>query len=407
MEYRQRYIAEKMRDAVEFASVIVLSGARQTGKSTLLQNEEPFKDWHYITFDDLDYLAIAEKRPDEILNISKNLIIDEAQRSPSFMIAVKKAVDKDKTRRIVLSGSANLLLMKRVSESLAGRAVYFSLMPFCMKEIRGLKTEGVVDSLLNSMDVSKVYADDALQNMELKSGLFRGFLPPVFFLKKQEQIAMWLKAYVKTYLERDLRDVSEVAHLSDFKRAMELLAIRNSSILRQSEVARDARLSQATLGRYINILETTNLFMKIKPYAKNMSLRLIKSPKVFCVDTGLAASLAGYTDSEHIAETYTGALLESFVLLNLITAASSWGGEVYYFRTQGGKEKEVDFLIEKDGSLAAVEVKLSDTISARDIGSLLFLKDVNSNFGVGLVVYTGSEIKKLASNIIAVPWYML
>ena len=152
---------------------------------------------------------------------------------------------------------------------------------------------------------------------------------------------MWLKAYVKTYLEKDLREISTVSYLSDFKRMMELLALRNASILKQSEVARDAGLSQATLGRYINILETTNLFMKVKPYSKNISVRLIKSPRIFCIDTGLTASLAGYSTSENIPATFMGALLESYVLLNFIAMTSLLGGEVFFLGHRAVKRRRL------------------------------------------------------------------
>ena len=407
MIYKQRWIAEKMRDAVEFSPAIVLSGARQTGKSTLLKNEDPFRDWHYITFDDLDILSIAEKRPNDILNISKNIIIDEAQRSPAFMHAVKSAVDKDKSRRIVLSGSANMLLMKRVSESLAGRAIYFNLLPFSFGECMERVPNRWLEKLLTKGKASETQDSYTPSDIDLKFTLFRGFLPPVVSLKKEAHIAMWLKAYEKTYLERDLREISEVSYLSDFKKVMELLAIRNASILKQSEVARDAGLSQATLGRYINILETTNLFMKLKPYSKNMSVRLIKSPKIFCIDTGLTVSLAGYLSSSAIPITFMGALLESYVLLTFIVMTSILGGEVFYFRTQGGKEKEVDLVIEKGNGVVAVEIKLSETVSAGDIKNLLFFKGVNNKFTAGLLIYTGREVKQLAHNIFAIPWDML
>ena len=407
MIYKQRWIAEKMRDAVEFSPAIVLSGARQTGKSTLLKNEDPFRDWHYITFDDLDILSIAEKRPNDILNISKNIIIDEAQRSPAFMHAVKSAVDKDKSRRIVLSGSANMLLMKRVSESLAGRAIYFNLLPFSFGECMERVPNRWLEKLLTKGKASETQDSYTPSDIDLKFTLFRGFLPPVVSLKKEDHIAMWLKAYEKTYLERDLREISEVSYLSDFKKVMELLAIRNASILKQSEVARDAGLSQATLGRYINILETTNLFMKLKPYSKNMSVRLIKSPKIFCIDTGLTVSLAGYLSSSAIPITFMGALLESYVLLTFIVMTSILGGEVFYFRTQGGKEKEVDLVIEKGNGVVAVEIKLSETVSAGDIKNLLFFKGVNNKFTAGLLIYTGREVKQLAHNIFAIPWDML
>lgn len=393
-----------MRSAAEFSPVIVLSGARQTGKSTLLQNEAPFSSWHYVSFDDLEVLSIAEKRPDEILDISKYLIVDEAQRSPSFMHAVKRAVDSDSSRRIVLSGSADMLLMKRVSESLAGRAIYFNLTPFSFGELINRPPDSWIEDLISNGRISDVHGSYKSAGIDLRFSIFRGFLPPVTALKKEDHIYTWLEAYVKTYLERDLRDIAEISYLSDFRKMMELLAVRNASILKQSEVARDAGLSQATLGRYINILETTNLFLKLRPYTKNIGVRLIKSPKIFCIDPGLTASLAGYRSSGSIPAQYMGSLLESYVLLNLIALSSLRGGNVFYFRTQGGKEKEIDFIIESENRIVAVETKLSETVSAGDIKNLLFFKEINKNFTAGLLVYAGRETRQLTSDIFAVPW---
>ena len=406
--YKQRWLADRMREAVEFSPVTVLSGARQTGKSTLLRNESPFREWHYVSFDDLDILALVSKRPDEILNISKNIIIDEAQRSPDFMHAVKRAVDRDRSRRIILSGSANMLLMRRLSESLAGRAVYFSLMPFSLGELHEKKNKWFAQFLekgtltrITNYDVPKMSQQEILFN------LFRGFLPPVAFLKKESNIAMWWQGYIKTYLERDLRDISVISYLPDFRKIMEILSMRTGSLLRQSEISRDVSLSQATAGRYINILEETNLFLKIRPYSKNISKRLIKSPKIFVVDTGLAVSLAGFSSSVSLSQQFKGAMLEACVCLNLLSAASLLDGKVLYFRTQGGKEKEVDFIFEKGDKIVGIEVKLSDSISAKDMESLLFLKDLTNRFTGGLIIYTGTEIKQMGKNIFAVPINML
>lgn len=405
--YIHRWLADKIRDAAEFAPVIVLSGARQTGKSTLLQNEDPFKNWHYVSLDDLDALALADKKPEEIIHISKNIIIDEAQKSPSLLHAVKKEVDKDRTRRIVLSGSANLLLMKKVTESLAGRAIYFNLMPFAHRELLESKSEGWFSKFADSGILTLASKDKQISEHikgNMLSRLFRGFLPPAMLLKKEDQISMWWRSYIKTYLERDLRDLAGISNLPDFRKIMELLALRTSCILRQSEISREAAVSQATTGRYINILETTNLFLKLRPYSKNISQRLIKSPKAFFIDTGLAASVAGFSSSGSLTEQFKGALLESYVLLNLIVRASIIGGEIFYFRTQGGTEREIDFILERDNKLIAVEVKLSDKVSMRDISNILFFKDLSDNFAGGLIVYAGKEIQQLGKNIFAVPW---
>ncbi|MCX8026877.1 MAG: ATP-binding protein [Thermodesulfovibrionales bacterium] len=404
--YKTRWIAEKLRNAIDFFPVIILSGARQTGKSTLLQNEMPFKDWHYITFDDLDVLDIAIKRPDEILNISSNLVIDEVQRAPEFLYSVKRAIDRDRDRRIVLSGSAKLLLMKGVSESLAGRAVYLDLMPFSIGELFDKKYSGWLEGFINTgrLDTNKI---TYYESRDIQESLFRGFLPPVTFLKNSEHITEWWRGYIKTYLERDLRQFAEISYLSDFKRMMQLLALRTANILKQSDISRDAGLSHSTTGRYISILEETGLFTRLMPYSKNISKRLIKSPKVFLLDTGLICSLSGFSTIEAIPEGFKGAMFESLVFLNLSVIASLMSADVMYFRTQGGKEREVDFIIEKGNKIIGIEVKLSDSVSIKDIENLLFLKDETKAFAGGLVIYTGSEIKQLASNIYAVPYLSL
>jgi len=409
--YKPRWLADRLRMAAEFSPVIVLSGARQTGKSTLLRNEQPFKDWYYITFDDLDSLALAQRRPDEILNVSQHMVIDEVQKAPKFLHAVKKAVDKDRSRRIVLSGSARLILMKKVSESLAGRAIYYDLMPFSFGELRGTRNYGWINTFMETGRLPSINVKDYMAYKEvpvnLDLNLFRGFLPPVAFMKKEEHIAAWWKGYVKTYLERDLRDISEIAYLPDFRKMMELLALRTANILKQSEIARDAGLSQATAGRYINILEETSLIVKIRPYSKNITKRLIKAPKVVLTDPGLAASLAGYSSPDSIPAQFMGALLESYVFLNLTAIASLIEGEVMYFRTQGGREREVDFVLKRGKKILGVEVKLAKTVSVGDIDNLLFLKDASKSFTCGMVVYSGSEVKQLAQNIFAVPWFVV
>jgi hypothetical protein len=409
--YKPRWIADKLRMAAEFSPVIVLSGARQTGKSTLLRNEEPFKDWYYITFDDLDSLALAKKRPDEIMNISRHMVIDEVQKAPEFLHAVKKAVDKDKSRRIVLSGSARLILMKKVSESLAGRAVYYDLMPFSFGELEGIKYDNWIEKCIDTGSLPSMNVNDYLPDKEatgnLGMNLFRGFLPPVALLKKEEHISTWWKGYIKTYLERDLRDISEIANLPDFRKLMELIALRTANILKQSDVARDAGLSQATAGRYINILEETGLVARVRPYSRNIAKRLIKAPKVAVTDPGLAAALAGFASSAALPEQFLGALLESYVYLNLTAKASLMDGDVMYFRTQGGREREVDFVLEKGKKILGVEVKLAKTVSLGDIDNLLFLKDASKSFACGLVVYAGTDIRQLAQNIFAIPWFAL
>ena len=403
-KYKTRWIAERIKKALTFSSVIVITGARQTGKTTLLRHEQPFRKWRYVNLDDFETLSLAETRPEELLALSNQLIIDEVQRSPALLLSVKQAVDEDRNRRFILSGSANLLLMKSVSESLAGRALYFELLPFSHREEKENDFPSWIDRL-QSNDPPPPMNRSAKSLPEFL--LFRGFLPPVTFLSDMEQVSEWWRGYIKTYLERDLRDLTQISNLPDFRKIMGLLAMRTGQILKQSEIARDAGLSQATAGRYVNLLEISGLLVKLTPYSKNISKRLVKSPKIYFIDPGLACALGGFKDLGQIPASFKGSLFECFVLLNLLVLANVVNGQIYYFRTQGGKEKEIDFILETNGRIIAIEVKYSNQVSFRDTKGLLFLKDIVPNWAAGLVIYNGPEVIKLGKDIYAVPWMMI
>ena len=401
--YKPRWLGEQIRKTISFSPIVVLSGARQTGKSTLLQQEFPSNIWRYITLDDLEVLSMAQRRPEELLTISDHLIIDEVQRSPDLLLSVKQAVDKDRNKRFILSGSANLLLMKSVSESLAGRAAYFELLPMAHKE----ENESSISNWMVRLPEKKPPQSEEKAKRAIGDLLFRGSLPPVLFLSDEQEVSSWWKGYIRTYLERDLRDLSRISNLPDFRKMMGLLALRTGQILRQSEVARDAGLSQATAGRYMNLLEITGLLVKLSPYSRNISKRLIKSPKVYFIDPGLVCALAGLTHPEEMTDSFKGMLFESYICLNLLVYSSIYGGNLYYFRTQGGKEKEIDFILEMGKEIIAIEVKNTKKVGLREAQPLFFLKDILPDWKAGLIIYNGSETLSLGKDIFAIPWSII
>jgi predicted AAA+ superfamily ATPase len=401
--YKPRWLTEHIRKAVSFSPIAVLTGARQTGKSTLLQQESPFKNWRYLNLDDLDLLSMAERRPEELLGLSDHLVIDEVQRCPGLLLSVKRAVDMDRKKKFVLSGSANLLLMKSVTESLAGRALYFELLPFSYGEEQEKNFPEWIAGLPKQKPISSAKYVEPIPEFRL----FRGSIPPVSFLSDEEQIFSWWRGYIRTYLERDLRDLTQISNLPDFRRMMGLLAMRSGQILKQSEIARDAGLSQATAGRYINLLEVSGLLIKLMPYSKNISKRIVKSPKVYFIDPGLVCALAGFKHWGEIPPSFKGALFESFVCLNLLVLTRVMNGELFYFRTQGGKEKEVDFVLEMNGRIIGLEVKYSTKVGFQDAENLLFLRDLLPNWGAGFVIHNGPEVLTLARDIHAVPWALI
>ena len=290
--YLPRWITPSLEKSLADAPVLVLTGARQVGKSTLLLNEELFHDYRYLSMDDFDVLRQAVEQPEVLWAGTERVILDEVQKAPGLLPAVKQAADRAGGKlKFVLSGSANLLLMKQVSESLAGRAMYHVLDPLALGEIHRVPPPDLIE---------RVLAGDWPEGGTLPEPppdvlpvLQRGLMPALLRLDDQASWVRWWDAYVTTYLERDLRQLAQVDALVDFRRLMELLALRTGGLLNQSDLGRDAGLSQPTIHRYLNLLETTHLFERLPPYTASRTARLLKSPKAFWNDTGLAVFLAG------------------------------------------------------------------------------------------------------------------
>ena len=398
--YIPRALGEVIRESLSFSKVVVVTGARQVGKTTLVRNENPMRSWTFLSFDDLDVLELAKKAPMELFGLSDFLVIDEVQKAPEFLSWVKKAIDENPDRRFVLTGSSHLLLMKNISETLAGRAFYHELLPFSLKEI---KRESPPIWLLKPEKLEEETPPD----IDLEFSLFRGFLPPVYFFKEESHVFRWWEGYVRTYLERDLRDISHISYLPDFRKLMRLCALRISNIFKQSEVARDLGLPQTTVSRYLNLLEVSCLLIKLPSFTRNLAKRIIKSPKIFFIDPGLTAHLAGKSSVKDINSQEMAMLFENFVFLNLYVFAQLHLGHIFYFRTYGGREKEVDFVLEIKGKIAGIEVKYSKHVGFSDIEGLQYLKEVCPEFHCGFIIYLGDEIKRLSSNIYAVPWWYL
>ena len=402
--YKKRWIADRLRKSLSVAPIIVLTGARQTGKTTLLRNEVPFKDFEYFTMDDLDVLSQAEKNPIPILTSGNNIIIDEVQKVPKIFPQIKSIIDREKSKKFVLSGSANFLLLKSISESLAGRATYHTLYPFAYSEEGGLKAPHWIKNAFSGIFPDK---ERKTPEEDIKNLIFRGFLPPVTKFKDSEKISIWWKGYVKTYIERDLRSLSNISSLGDFRNIMELIALRTGSIINQSSISMETGISQPTVHRYINLLEASHLFTKLRPFTKLKSKSIVKSPKGYFMDTGLSAYLSGIRESEEIESRYMGHLFESMIFENLLVLSTLLGFKICYWRTRIGKEREVDFVLEYKGKTIGIEVKLSQSVKYGDIQGLLNFIELEHNAAGGIIFYNGNKIHYLSENIVALPWYFI
>lgn len=403
--YRSRWIGPQVRSAIKAFPVVVISGARQVGKSTFLQNE--FSDFRYLSLDDFSTLQQAKNDPASLWIGSDKVAIDEAQKSPELFPAIKLAVDKSRRKiRFLISGSSNLLLMKNISETLAGRAVYFEMLPMSRGEIEG--RAALPQNLFKILKRDYREKEQDIGSINPIPVILKGLMPPLMNLTSSRDVLLWWEGYVKTYLERDLRELSQIESLIDFRRVMESLALRTGNILNQTEVARDTGVSQPTVYRYIKLLEVSNIIKKVPAYYSNRTKRITKSPKLFFIDAGLSTYLSGYHDEESLRSSRElGAFFETMIFLHLTVLSELMvpKAKIFYWRATTGKE--VDFIIEHGKSLFAFEVKLTKNPTFNDIKNLLTFIEEYPKANRGILLHTGSSIKWLHSKIIAVPWWWI
>jgi predicted AAA+ superfamily ATPase len=357
----------------------------------------------YLTLDDLDVLEQARQAPDDHVARAARVTLDEVQREPALLLSVKRAVDAKRTRgRFVLTGSANLLLMHRVSESLAGRAGYITLWPMTRREQLGLGRAGLWSELLSARDdqwpdLLASSADRADWRELARRG---GYPTPALELQTDQDRSIWFGGYVQTYLERDLADLADVESKPDYRRLMRAACLRIGQLLNQTELGRDVAIPQPTVHRWLNLLETSYQLVRIPAYSRNRTNRLIKTPKLYWADTGLAIHLSG-------ASELSGAHLENLVLGDLLAWRDSNLGrrpEVCYWRTATGEE--VDFVIDSGSSLLPIEVKTSSTPRVADARHLQsFRAEYGKRSRAALLLHTGDTTEWLAPGVLAAPWW--
>ena len=405
INYRKRLIAPVIKSAIETFPAVVISGARQVGKSTLLLNE--FKGFKYITLDDYSTLEQAKKDPLSLWAGETSVIIDEAQKAPEVFSAIKLTIDRSKRKtHFLISGSSNILLMKNIRESLAGRAIYFDLLPMGYAEIEGL--DGQLKNFSSLWNPDAVFKEHEVKSIDPMPFVLRGCMPPLLDIKDHGKNLMWWESYIKTYLERDIRELARIESIIDFKKILDSLAVRTGNVVNQADVARDTAVSQPTTHRYINLLEVSNIISKVSPFFKSKSKRITKSPKLFFFDPGLSVYLTGcYTIESLRSAREVGSFFETFVFLQLkiISGLTSPKTNIFYWRTTSGKE--VDFVLEHGNKLLAIETKLTKNPSFSDIAHLLTFCEEHRETVRGVLIHAGNVIKYLHTNVIAVPWWWI
>jgi len=397
-----RLVASALAERLRVMPAVVVTGARQTGKSTLAAELVTGKR-RYASLDDLDVLDAARRDPEALLGGSGAVTLDEVQREPSLLRAVKRAIDRDRRPgRFLLTGSANLLLMRQVSESLAGRASYLTLWPMVRREQRGEGRCGRWEELLAARDADwlDVLASEPPSDDDWRPLARRGGFPtPAVELTSARERAIWFDGYVRTYLERDLQSLAAISGLPDFRRLMRAASLRLGQLVNQTELGRDVALPQPTVHRWLNLLETSYLLVRLPAYAVNRTKRLIKSAKLYWGDTGVALHLAE-------SDAPTGAHLENLVLHDLLAwrDARLERAEIFYWRTAIGEE--VDFVVETTGGLMPIEIKASARPRLADATHLrTFRAEYGKKARAGLLLHTGTTLEWLSPDVLAAPWW--
>ncbi len=408
----RRHLTENLLLALEDTPAVLVNGSRQCGKSTLVQSiEATGVRRQYLTFDDPGILAAARRDPQGfVAGLSSAVTLDEVQHVPELFPVIKASIDRRRQPgRYLLTGSANVLLLPQLSESLAGRMELLTLSPLSQGEIRGVR-EGFVEALFADETDWTSATPEVVPRDALWKAILTGGYPPVVARDAVARQAAWFRSYLSTILQRDVRDISNIADLSAVPRLLSVLATRVGGLLNFADVSRSMAIPQTTLKRYFSILEATFIIQVLQPWSGNLGQRLIQTPKVYLNDTGLLAHLLGLnSDRLSLDGTPVGGVFENFILMEL-RKQSAWSKTqpgFFHWRTAGGRE--VDIVLEdRAGRVVGIEVKAGATLGGTDVRGLQALKEAVGNRWLrGVILYTGTDRIPFAADIHGLPIFHL
>ncbi len=408
MDLLRRNLTKRLLEALSDTPVVLLHGARQTGKSTLVQAiaQDLRPAASYLTFDDATTMSVAKRDPLGFLEaLDGPIVLDEVQRVPEILVAIKTLVDRDRTPgRFLLTGSANALLLPRLSESLAGRMEVLTLWPLSQGEMIG-REEAFVDAAFSESLPARI-AEPALSERDLVGRVLTGGYPEVLRRSSRARRTAWFDAYVSTVIHRELRDLANIEYLSELPRLLRLLATRVGDQLNYTDVAGALGLPQTTVKRYLSLLEVIHLFLPLPAWSPNLGVRLVKRPKVLLNDSGLVVHLIGLDDRQVATDaTPFGHALECFVSMEL-RKQITWSETrptMYHFRTH--RNVEVDLVMESpSGDLVGIEVKSARRVRDEDTKGLRLLQELaGKRFRRGIVLYSGEQHVHLGKDLHALP----
>lgn len=400
MKYIKRSLQASINRALAISPAVLLAGARQIGKSTLVTQMQR----EYIVMDDITQLAAANSDPQGyIQNIKKPITIDEIQKAAHLLTPIKLFIDKQRNNGdFLLTGSANVLDMKKSNESLAGRLIEINLHPFSAKERNNDYKTNVVD----------MFFDNAFQNIKIKKQdldlvnlyMIQGGYPAAFGLANAKERFLWFNSYISTYIERDVRSIGELRDLDNFIRFFNVIAPRTGTILNKSNIANEIRLNSITLDNYISLLEKVYQIYLLKPYSENIGKIFIKSPKVYLTDSGIASHVLGVRDENDLTSSnHKGKIVETFVFTELLKHIDYSSSIIQYFHYRTQDKKEIDFILKKGDKILAIEVKSAHSVNVKDFKHIIDFQKRSHYQVTGIVLYQGEKTVSFGEYLYAVP----
>lgn len=398
---RKRKLTSTLNTALKISPVVLLSGARQVGKSTLAAKLFD----NYAILDDVDLRLNAIENPKGFLErIGKPVCIDEIQKAPALLEAIKLVVDKERSNgSYLLTGSANLLDMKKTKDTLAGRIIELTLYPLSVKEQNNKPDENIVDQLF-----ARDFSSNPVSNNTIIQHIINGGYPEVLKLETELEKRLWFSAYISTYIERDARELGEIREINNFFKFINVLAPRSATLLNKAKIANSATLKANTIDNYITILTLLYQIELLKPYSENIGKRFVKAPKLHLIDTGVLCHLLRITNKQALDNShYKGQIFETFIFTELRKhmSYSTENTDIFHYRTSDNKE--IDFILSRGDTLLAIEVKASSSVNRQDFKHIIEFQNKTSKNLMGIVFYMGERILEIDKNNIAIPFNFL